>query len=222
MIKDNQKFLNRLHLVLDMVLFALSYIEAWYLKFNTVFFDGTRTLSRAEYMKALYFIVPGYLVLYVAFHLYTPKRVQGRRLEIGNIIKANIMGVLIYLTVLYVFRQVDYSREMIFIFFVCNTLNGFVLRMVLRICLRTMRKKGFNQKHMILIGYSRAAEKFIDRVKANPEWGYEIRGILDDNIERGTMYKGVKVLGRIENLEVILPENKLDEIAITLDITEYD
>lgn len=222
MIKDNQKFLNRLHLVLDMVLFALSYIEAWYLKFNTVFFDGTRTLSRAEYMKALYFIVPGYLVLYVAFHLYTPKRVQGRRLEIGNIIKANIMGVLIYLTVLYVFRQVDYSREMIFIFFVCNTLNGIVMRMVLRICLRTMRKKGFNQKHMILIGYSRAAEKFIDRVKANPEWGYEIRGILDDNIERGTMYKGVKVLGRIENLEVILPENKLDEIAITLDITEYD
>lgn len=35
------------------------------------------------------------------------------------------------------------------------------------------------------------------------------------------MYKGVKVLGRIDNLMVILPENKLDEIAITLGLSEY-
>ena len=31
------------------------------------------------------------------------------------------------------------------------------------------------------------------------------------------MYKGVKVIGRIANLNVILPESRLDEIAITLD-----
>ena len=93
--------------------------------------------------------------------------------------------------------------------------------MVLRLFLRTIRKKGYNQKHILLIGYSRAAEGFIDRVKANPEWGYLIRGILDDHIERGTMYKGVKVIGRIDNLSVILPENRLDEIAITLGIGDY-
>ena len=35
------------------------------------------------------------------------------------------------------------------------------------------------------------------------------------------MYKGIKVLGRIDNLMVILPENHLDEIAITLGLSEY-
>ena len=48
-----------------------------------------------------------------------------------------------------------------------------------------------------------------------------IRGILDDNIPAGTEYKGIKVLGRIENLNVILPENQMDEIAITLGLSEY-
>ena len=48
-----------------------------------------------------------------------------------------------------------------------------------------------------------------------------VRGILDDKVESGTLYKGVKVLGRIDNLEIILPENKLDEIAITLSLQEY-
>lgn len=222
MIRDNQKFLNRLHLVLDMLLIMLSYIEAWTLKFRSPFFYGTESsLSFEDYMVALIFIVPGYILLYMAFRLYTAKRVMGRRYEIGELLKANVLGVLIFLTVLFMFKHIDFSREMIFIFFVVNCINGIAMRMVLRLFLRTIRKKGYNQKHILLIGYSRAAEGFIDRVKANPEWGYLIRGILDDHIERGTMYKGVKVIGRIDNLSVILPENRLDEIAITLGIGDY-
>ena len=30
---------------------------------------------------------------------------------------------------------------------------------------------------------TRAAEAFIDRVANNPEWGYQVRGILDENRE---------------------------------------
>ena len=88
--------------------------------------------------------------------------------------------------------------------------------------LRTLRKKGFNLKHALLVGYSRAAEQYIDRIRENPQWGYVIVGVLDDHIPAGTMYHGVKVLGRIGNLDVILPENKLDEIGISLALTDYD
>ena len=96
-----------------------------------------------------------------------------------------------------------------------------VVRNIIREVLRDMRKQGYNQKHILLIGYSRAAEQYIDRIKANPEWGYIVRGILADNVPRGTEYKGIKVLGRIDNLMIVLPENKLDEIAITLGLAEY-
>ena len=74
---------------------------------------------------------------------------------------------------------------------------------------------------MILVGYSRAAEQYIDRILANPEWGYAVRGILDDHPPRGMEYKGVKVIGSIDNLLVILPQNQIDEIAITLGLDEY-
>lgn len=84
-----------------------------------------------------------------------------------------------------------------------------------------MRRRGYNQKHILLIGYSQATEQYIDRIKANPEWGYICRGILADNIPRGTEYRGIKVIGRTENLTIILPENKLDEIVITLGLAEY-
>ena len=38
---------------------------------------------------------------------------------------------------------------------------------------------------------------------------------------QGTLYKGIKVVGRIDNLEIILPQNKLDEIAIALPLKQY-
>ena len=91
----------------------------------------------------------------------------------------------------------------------------------IRLTLRTMRSKGYNQKHILLVGYSRAAEAFIDRVANNPEWGYQVRGILDENREWGTEYRGVKVIGTPRDLKDILELNTLDEIAITLSLNEY-
>lgn len=84
---------------------------------------------------------------------------------------------------------------MIFVFFCVNVTLEIFMRNIIRIILRKIRSKGMNQKHVLLIGYSRAAEQYIDRVKTNPEWGYNIRGILADNVERGHEYKGDKGVG---------------------------
>lgn len=221
MIKDNQKYFNRLHVLIDALVIAVSYWLAWFIKFSTPLFSSVRTLSFRQYMSVLIVIVPAYLVLYSGFNLYTPKRVQGRRLEFANIVKANSIGMLLFIVVLYFLRELDFSRQVIVIFFFINIAAETVIRMVIRYVLRNIRQKGLNLKHILLVGYSRAAEEYIDRILQNPQWGYEVRGILDDSVEAGTMYKGIKVLGRIDNLMVILPQNRLDEIAITMGLDEY-
>lgn len=222
MIKDNQKHFNRLHVLIDAFVIALSYLVAWWMKFEGPLSRGaSRSLSFEQYMFALVFIVPGFLILYYAFSLYTSKRVQGRRLELANIMKANVLGVMLVIVTLFVVKEINFSRQMLVIFGVINVVAETAARNLIRHLLRDMRKRGLNQKHLILVGYSRAAEEFIDRVIANPQWGYTIRGVLDDNVEAGTTYKGIKVIGRIANLMIILPENRLDEIAITLGLNEY-
>ena len=87
--------------------------------------------------------------------------------------------------------------------------------------LRSIRSKGYNQKHVLLVGYSRAAEGYIDRVLSNPEWGYQIQGILDDHREKNEEYRGIKIIGPVSNLKSILDLNLMDEIAITLSIGDY-
>ena len=227
MIKDNQQHFNRLQVALDGVVVILSYALAWWLKFSSGFVDReVGVLSFEFYMRALLLIVPLYLLLYYAFNLYTPKRVQGRRLEFSNIVISNTVGLLILLAGFFIGLSYseelkNFSRSMFFYFFLINIVMEELERLLIRAFLRNIRRKGYNQKHILLVGYSKAAEQYIDRIRQNPQWGYQVRGILDDNIARGTMYKGVKVIGSIGNLAYILPENKLDEIAITLGLEEY-
>ncbi|MCI9051390.1 MAG: undecaprenyl-phosphate glucose phosphotransferase [Lachnospiraceae bacterium] len=224
MIKDNQKFFNRFHVVMDAGIIIIAYILAYYVRLESRIFPVDPLAGRLSwqiYMTPLIFIVPGYLILYAVFHLYTPKRVQGRRLEFSNIIKANSVGFLVFIMILYMIEIIDFSRQMIMIFYVFNILLETLGRNAIRYILHSMRERGFNLKHILLVGYSRAAEAYIDRINSNPQWGYIVRGILDDKVPAGTVYKGVKVIGRIDNLMIILPENRLDEIAITLSLTEY-
>ena len=224
MIKNNQKRLNRIHVLLDGLVTMLSYYIAWAFLFRIQ--DNQSALTFWHYMAALLFIVPVYLFLYGIFGLYLSKRVSGRRAELANIIKANVLGFLLITLVLFIGSKnlylFNFSRSMLIIFLMINIFLGTAERNLIRYGLRSFRAKGYNQKHLLLIGYSRAAEQFIDRVSSNLEWGYKIRGILDDTREWGYAYKDVKVIGTISNLEDILTMNVLDEIAITLSISEYD
>ena len=225
MIKDNQKVFNRLHLLVDAVVVAFSYLLAWYIKFCTTFADtepGAGALDMGTYFSFLYFVVPEYIILYYFFNMYAPKRGTRRKYELEGILKANTVGIVLFIVVLYMIKQQHFSRFMMGAFFVINIVLTTISRTLIRNTLLYFRKKGYNLKYILLIGYSRAAEEYITRINANPQWGYVVRGILDDRIPSGTMYKGVKVVGRIENIRYILPENKLDEIAITLALKDYD
>ena len=226
MIKDNQKRFNRLHVVIDALVIGTAYVLSWYIIIGSGWYRAANQVLGPEiYLGVLAIIIPVYLLLYTVFHLFTPKRVQGRRQEFANIFKANMLGLLLFGMVLYLGGKNPYfqhfSRVLVMFFFVVNIAAETLERNLIRTCLRSMRSKGYNQKHVLLVGYSRAAESYIDRVAANPEWGYQIRGILDDHKHRGDQYRGIRVIGATSDLKTILDMNLLDEIAITLSIRDY-
>ena len=222
MLVDNEKNFSPVNMLVDAAAVGVSYLLAWLMRFVGPF-SGTAVRARSfeQYMMWLVFIIPLYLLLYQAFTLYTPMRMQGRRLLLANIIKANSLGLLIIMFTFYMIDEGEFSRSTYIMFYLFNIVLQWGSRMLLYAFLKNMRERGLNQKQIICVGYSRATEEYIDRVLKNPQWGYLIRGILDDNVPAGTMYKGIKVIGRIANLNVILPANRLDEIAITLGLNEY-
>ena len=221
MIKDNQKYFNRLHVLIDAFIIGSSYVLAWLINIRLLTSPEVGVYPASVYMLVLLPLIPGMLLLYSAFGLYTPKRVQGRRLEYGNIIKANLLGILIFMALILTLQVREFSRGVIYTFFILNVTLDLIARIIVRKILRDIRRRGMNLKHILLVGYGKAAREYIDRIIENPQWGYHILGILDDKTERAANYRGIHIIGRTEDLIQILSVNSLDEIAITLELSEY-
>mgnify|MGYP001864650114 CR=1 FL=1 len=76
MIKDNQKYFNRLQVVLDALVIIVSYLIAWYIMMRFVASETVGVLPPEVYMAMLLFLLPIFLLLYYACDLYTPKRTR--------------------------------------------------------------------------------------------------------------------------------------------------
>ncbi|MDE7061005.1 MAG: undecaprenyl-phosphate glucose phosphotransferase, partial [Lachnospiraceae bacterium] len=163
MIKDNQKSLNRLHIIIDGILIIVAFVLSYELRFHVLTRFSMFALSQneryyplAKYAQNLYYLVPAYLVIYANCGLYRPRRSGSRGwLEYWNLFKANILGLLVFATVLYAIRENDISRGLFVTFAMMNFLFGAGFRFGLSRVLRALRKRGFNQKHVLILGYSR-------------------------------------------------------------------
>ena len=191
---------------MDAGIIGAAYFFSWYLRFKSGFFvQDVGVLPAKTYFSALFLIIPGYLLLYSIFQLYMPRRVKSYRKELMDIIRANGIGFMIFILVLYFIKQEHFSRQMLCIFFLVNISLEFASRYLIRTILWKMRKQGLNQKHILMIGESQMAEQYMDRLRENPKWGYQVFAHLKDE----------------EKLERILEGNELDEVVIALRAEDY-
>lgn len=191
---------------MDAGIIGATYFFSWYLRFKSgLFVQDAGVLPAKTYFSALFLIIPGYLLLYSVFQLYMPRRVKSYRKELMDIIRANGIGFMIFILVLYFIKQEHFSRQMLCIFFFINISLEFASRYLIRTILWKMRKQGLNQKHILMIGESQMAEQYMDRLRENPKWGYQVFAHLKDE----------------EKLERILEGNELDEVVIALRAEDY-
>ncbi len=222
MIKDNQRVFNRLLVIIDIILILASLPAAYIFKFYILSRGAVGILPFSSYTPLTAIILPVYIFIFFFSGVYDPKRTTRIRVECANLLKACTlsMGLLIIATFVFI-KEINYSRWVLGLFYVFSVGSTTVFRFVLRKSLRYVRKHGYNQKHILLVGYSKAAEGFIDRIVENPQWGYAIYGMLDDNKEIGFCYRNVRVIGTLSAIEPILQSNDLGEVAITLSLEDY-
>lgn len=226
MIKQNQRNLNRLHVLLDAIViygsFCLSYAIRFKIGFLKPFLPPTRYYRLLwQYQSMLLVIVPVYLLLYGRFGLYKPKRLQQPWTELSALFKANSCGMLFVFIYIFFLRIEHVPRSLLLIFYVVSMFLSFLVRILIRRVLQRERAQGRNLKHIIVVGESAASRAYIDRIKGNPQWGYYVHGIFADNVPEGFSYQDIPCIGKIHQLQGYLIENSLDEVAIALSLREY-
>ncbi|HHX60526.1 MAG TPA: undecaprenyl-phosphate glucose phosphotransferase [Epulopiscium sp.] len=243
MIRKNQKYFNRLGVVLDIGVLIFSMLLSWWIRFSS----GLMYASDAGFLQVKYYILPAllmipvYMILYLALKLYTPKRIRAFYNEVGSIVQANIIGILIFTMILFIFEKNNYSRKLLLVFAITNTVVMILERYAVRLFIRNLRKKGYNKKHILLLGYNSLGEEFLKRIISNKDLGYRLITVLDEKEkDRSSVCNqelikqaGGKVMsvgqskrevwvGDLEQLEGYLEKFEVDEIFIALKITQYE
>ncbi|GAA0727041.1 undecaprenyl-phosphate glucose phosphotransferase [Clostridium malenominatum] len=237
MIKQNQRYLNALGIILDALAILVSLIFAWFLRFKSglIYSQDATTVNFYYYLIPTLCIIPVYLILYASLKLYTPQRYKNFYEESINILKANVVGITIFILMLYITKKVNYSRYLLFILGISNVVITVLERAIIRLILRNLRRKGYNLKHIVVIGYNSLTFEFLKRIKRNKQWGYNIIAILDNNIKdlkaleevaavsikEKFNFSGVSFDG-MDTLEKYLNDFEVDEVFITLNIKQYD
>jgi Undecaprenyl-phosphate glucose phosphotransferase len=223
MIRENQRIFNMALAGIDFAVITLSMVLAWYIRFETDLLGFGRSIWGFDhYLIPIIFIIPVYIFIYYIFGLYTPQRTKKTiNSEALKLIEANFIGLLLMVTLLFVFALTDYSRYMLAMFAIFSTIFSIIERFLIRKLLKLMRSRRYNIKYILVIGAEDLGTKFSGVIGENEYLGYSIMGFLDDGLEKGERVNGSKIIGAIEDLEDVISENLVDRVIITLSHSQY-
>jgi Undecaprenyl-phosphate glucose phosphotransferase len=216
MLYRHSEILRTLVLVADLLLVGASWLAAYWLRFT--FFEAQRGIPDVRpYLLLLVVILPLWVQLYRANGLYEPKRTGSLFREAGTILRANAVGVTVLVAFSFFVRSYFYSRLVIGLFFGLATVAVLGLRVVVRLALRELRRRGHNLRYVVVVGAGELAAEVIDRLHAHPEAGLRVAAAFsDDPALRGRSVRGVPVVGGYADVKAFLQGQRVDQLLLAL------
>lgn len=213
MIKQNQRWLNMANLLGDAVLTYISYIIAVWIRFDLLGGNWSVDMTSGFFLALMFgycFVIAG---CYYFLQVYSSGRYKRTFAAAFMIIAANAVCTLALSAVLFFIKESNFSRGAIVLFYCISTFFVVLKHVVTRAFLTYIRKKGYNLKHVIVVGDGRLAEQYARDVKHNPQYGICIAGYVSDGICGDIERK----LGGYEELGTVLESAGIDEVVIALD-----
>ena len=221
MIQRNQRLLNRLNALSDAGLVLLSYLLATWLWLDVISRDQVnlahiRGLRSGALLAALIYAAWTVLLLW-SFRIYRTSRTHQARLQTGRILAGNAIALLTAAAGLYLFRLQDFSRGVLAVYFVISSGALIAKRAVLQAVLRYARSRGYNLKHMLVIGGGEMARRYIRNVESRPWLGIHVAGCFPpDEALLSRLEKRLHGAGIDEVILALEPE----EVGVTQDVIE--
>ncbi len=224
MIRENQRTLNLLLVLIDALMVSASLICAIWLRFKTTLFGplGGHLGYQSYLIFLLLAVIPTYLILYFALGLYKPRRTYKNIFsEATQIIKVNILAFFVLVSILFIINQPNFSRIMLFLLAVIATFFGIIERFIIRSALRNIRINNRNLKYMLIVGDNDLAFTFARKIRTNPYLGFVVGGFLGRSEHIGKEIEGSKVIGAFEDIDSILEKHSFDRVVLAIPLKYY-
>lgn len=217
MIRENQRMLNYLNVLSDGLIIFLMLPVSFWLWFYVLPW-GVISVPFPQYIALDVVLTLVQLFTYAAFGLYRSFRGVSLVRELSKLWVASLLDMTLLLSVLFIQHREHYSRMTMALFFMLSVGALSCKRVVLRKTLRYLRKNGYNQKHVVLLGSGEIAKSYLQALKKERDLGYHVVGYVAVQKNEGN---GLRYLGSFDELESILESVKPDEVVSAIEMEDY-
>lgn len=182
LIKQNQRKLNILHIVNDIICSIVSITASYFLTYYIFGCDVFFCLGyNPEFIVLLFAgVIFVQTVCNAVFDLYRSYRSSRFIIEITNIFKSGIAVFVVLIWAAFSTNTLFVFQISIALYFFVNTFTAVLYRIILRKTLRFLRSKGYNKKYIVFLGINNCTDTITRKIKSSPDLGYEIAGYFDN------------------------------------------
>ena len=180
--RHNEIFKSLLRLN-DMAAVSFAWWLTYGLRFYTDLFSAREDFLPAHYFSAWLLILAVWGLVFQVLDLYRPRRISTYGREIFDLVRGSALALLLLLGLLFLIRDIAISRLVIVIFWFVSLLFLNLSHIVLREVLRFFRRRGYNQRHMLVIGTPNESCRLVQKIQAYRYIGQRVLGVflIDDS-----------------------------------------
>lgn len=218
MLKEHDTVFRQLLLAVDLLVISAAFFLAYYLRSGITSLHAAGNFPRMFPLETYLGLLPVILALWGgALHsIGGYKHFRGRTLSdvLLDVAKASLISTLLFTGLAYFLKFHYLSRLFIFTVFLLSGLSIALERSAILMFLETIRRKGMNFRHLLIVGTGARPQSFMKLVEQHPEWGFRIIGLVDDEDDLvGKEIHGHRVLGKLMDLPKLLEEFVVDEVV---------
>ena len=162
----------------------------------------------------------GWVIVLDLHGLYRPRARWTVRSEAIAVARSSLVMALVTLSVLFAFRLPDVSRSFLLAVFPAQWAVTTATRVVLRLAFERMRARGYNLRYVLVAGAGPRGQAFAAKLEDHRELGLRVLGFVDD--QPFDLPRGWRMLGPLDDIERLLHEEVVDEVAICLPLSQWD
>ena len=224
MLRERINLFKRLNIVVDLIITALSFLLAYYVRWYFTGFNSLEKIGPLEnYIWVLLVILPIWWVLFSMHGAYYSQRTTPFLSLLWIVLRVVLWGGILLFAALYAFKSFLVSRWMIGAFLAINTGLLSLEKIVIMSWLHVIRKKGYNFRTVMIVGIGDRLREVKYKIDQHQGWGIKVIGFIavDASQTNPTTY-GLDRLGGLNDLPDLLHEHVVDEVIFAIPIGYQD
>jgi Undecaprenyl-phosphate glucose phosphotransferase len=225
MVKEHHRFFRSLLLLADIAVIAASWAAAYWLRFRSDLlpFPPAPHHDGSIYLLPLVVIPVVWPMIFRWLDLYRPRRTTSHSREAIELVQGSTLAILVLIAISYLVFKTEVSRIALVSFWAISIGALVGTRVLFREILRFIRRRGYNLRHVLIVGAGDLANSLVARIQHHLESGLRVIGFLAREApEAPCEVCGTPVLGGYADIRTAIRQHAVDQVVLALPLEDQN